>query len=80
MTKRLLALVVGMMIGGSVAAGSMAEDPHHGLKAGGCASKAKVAEMKKKHGENWAKQTPNAEIAEKAKQNRTKITNLDRFI
>lgn len=83
MKNAVIALILGMFVAGGAYAGSVAAngvDPHHGLKSGGCASKAKVARLKEIHGEDWGKQEPSDKIREEAKANRAKIKNLDKFI
>ena len=82
MKNKLIALLLGMMIGSGAWAGTLgadSTDPHQGL-SGGCASKAKMAKMKKLHGDDWAKQKPSAKITEEAKANREKWKNLEKFI
>ncbi|MDH5547219.1 MAG: hypothetical protein OEZ43_16650 [Gammaproteobacteria bacterium] len=82
MKNRLIAILLGMMIGGGAWAGSLAmdgTDPHHGV-TGGCASKAKIAKLKQLYGDDWAKQKPDAKITEEAKANRVKMKSLDKFI
>jgi hypothetical protein len=81
--KMIFAVILGMAVATGAYAGSWAadgKDPHHGMKEGGCASKAKVARMKELYGEDWAKQHPDPKITEEAKKNKAKFKNLDKFI
>jgi hypothetical protein len=60
--KKLIILIPGLLLAGSVFAGSghwdgvASADPHHGIKKGSCASKEKMAQFKKFHGEKFSKQ------------------------
>ncbi|MDH5229902.1 MAG: hypothetical protein OEZ58_04190 [Gammaproteobacteria bacterium] len=69
--RKLLILVSGVVFAGSVIAGSMDSEGNPHGKSGGCESKAKIAELKSIHGDDWLKKIQKHAIIKKADEARS---------